>query len=331
MLSHILVPLDGSALAERVLPHAAALATSTGAQVTLVHVLERPDMAAEAAPVDPLNWHLRKAEAQAYLDRLCARWQETGPRPTAVLLEGQAPERILDFAGQNEVDLIALSSHGQSGLSLWNVSSVVSKIVARAGASILLVRAYEGPGEQLSEVRYRRILVPLDGSQRAEYVLPFLDPLARDSQVQFLLAHVVVRPEVPRRAPLTPEEKELVEQLVARNRQEATRYLARLEAQRPGHIQTRVIDSDNVISALSRLVTNEGIDLVLMCAHGYSCGDGGQRPYGSVVTNFIAYGRAPLLIIQDLPPQEILAAHAEAAAYQAGNGVRALTYDKPAI
>ena len=80
--------------------------------------------------------------------------------------------------------LIILSSHGQSGLSEWNVSSVVQKIVLRARTSIMIVRAYQRIPPETAGLRYRRILVPLDGSQRAECVLPVAVTLARSHEAK---------------------------------------------------------------------------------------------------------------------------------------------------
>jgi hypothetical protein len=94
-------------------------------------------------------------------------------------------------------------------------------------------------------------------------------------------------------------------------------------------VQTRVLVSDSVISTLHELVEDEGADLVLLSAHGYT---GRQKhPYGSVGISFIAYGTTPLLIIQDLPYHTIESTLAEVAASQSGNARRKLGYDKPSL
>ena len=68
MINHILVPLDGSALAECVLPHVKAIAPVTNARVTLIYILEHPDNRNGSPPIDPLGWHMQKQEAQKYLE-----------------------------------------------------------------------------------------------------------------------------------------------------------------------------------------------------------------------------------------------------------------------
>jgi nucleotide-binding universal stress UspA family protein len=312
MFDHVLVPLDGSPLAECVLPHAVALARALEAQVTVLRVLERPRATDPTRSIDPLGWHIRKAEAETYLGEVVARLRKTGLRATRILLEGQAAERIIEFAHDQDVSLILLGSHGRSGLSGWNVSGVVQKVILRVGMPTMIVRAYQSVTDDLSGLRYRRLLVPLDGSQRAECVLPLATMLARFHESQLLLTHVVHEPEIPRRASPTQEEIELARQLTERNRLEASKRLEQLSSGLAANVQTRLLVDDSVASTLHTLVKREDIDLVVLSAHGYS-GET-QWPYGGVALNFIAYGTTPLLIVQDLSQDELEVTQAEMAA-----------------
>ncbi|MDQ4075696.1 MAG: universal stress protein, partial [Chloroflexota bacterium] len=189
MFKHILVPLDGSSLAESVVPHVLQIAQSFDSKVTCLHVLEQPKQAGEMQAVDPLGWEFRTKEVRMYLSDWTYRLQEVGVEVESVILEGPAAERIAEFALRHDVDLIALSSHGQSGLSSWNVSSVVQKVLLRGCTSIMIVRAYEFMQQDWHGVRYQRILVPLDGSQRAEMALPVASTLADHCDAQLVLAH----------------------------------------------------------------------------------------------------------------------------------------------
>ena len=312
MFEHILVPLDGSPLAECVLPHIVALAQTFGSRVTLLQVLERGPAADRARSVDPLGWHLRKAEAEAYLGGLAARLRKLGFRTESRLLEGQAAEQIIEFARGHYVELIVLSSHGQSGLSEWNISSVVQKIILRAYMPAMIVRAYQPCTGDLGSLHYRRLLVPLDGSQRAECPLPLATALARFHGSQLLLAHLVRRPEIPRRVPLTQEETELVNELTERNRLVASSYLEQIRSQLPVDTQSRLLVSDNIAATLHDLVEQEDVALVVLGAHGYSGRP--KWPYGSVALSFIVYGTTPLLIVQDLSQEELERTRAEVAA-----------------
>jgi nucleotide-binding universal stress UspA family protein len=311
MLDHILVPLDGSYLAECVLPHTVALAQAFDARVTLLQVLARTQAADRTQAIDPLDWHIRKAEAGSYLDEVVARLQKAKLRAEKAIVEGQVAERIMEFARNQEASLIILSSHGRSGLSGWNVSSVVQKIVLRACMPTMIVRAYQSVTNDLKGLRYRRMLVPLDCSQRAECVLPLATTLARFHKSQLLLTHVVRRPEMVRRALPTQEEIELVNRLTEHNRLEANRYLKQLQSRLPSDVHLCLPVDDNAAATLHEMVEQENVDLVVLSAHGHSGGT--KWPYGSVTLNFIAYGTTPLLIVQDLSQDELESTQAEMA------------------
>jgi nucleotide-binding universal stress UspA family protein len=302
MFENILVPLDGSSLAECVLPHAVGVARAFGSKITLLQVLERVRAQGGSQFVDPLGWYIGEAESRAYLDSWAARLQEAGLQVDTVLLEGKAARRIIEHTHDQGVDLVMLSSHGRSGLSDWNVSSIVQKIILRAFVPVMVVRAYQPNHGGLADLRYKRLLVPLDCSQRAECVLPLASTLARYHESELLVVHVVSRPQMPRRAPLSPEDKDLVNQITERNRQEAEKYLDQVSSWLDVEIETRLLVSDNAAATLHDLVDQEEIDLVIFAAHGHSGGT--KWPYGSTVVNFIGYGTTPLLIVQDIAPHE---------------------------
>ncbi|MEW6568739.1 MAG: universal stress protein [Chloroflexota bacterium] len=309
MFNHLLVPLDGSALAECVLPHAVALSRALDARVTLLRVCERSGLAGRGNAVAPLAWRVLVTEAGAYLDRVAGQLRQVGLHAETVLLEGQAAETVIEFARGHQVDLIMLSSHGQSGLSGWNISSVVQKIIMRACIPVMIARAYRPVSVELTGLRYSTILVPLDGSQRAECVLPLATALARASEAKVLLAHVACRPDVPRHTPLAPEDLRLTERLVERSRSVATRYFEELRARLPMEVEFHLLTSHSIPIALHDLVERESVDLVVLSAHGSS---GGMKwPYGSVAVAFIAYCTSPLLIVQDLSPEELERSWAE--------------------
>jgi nucleotide-binding universal stress UspA family protein len=231
-------------------------------------------------------------------------------------MEGKAEERIIEYADSKEIQLLILSSHGRSGLTGWNVSSVVQKIILRAYTSTLIVRAYQPVLASETGFRYSRLFVPLDGSQRAESVLPIASNLATYYDAELLLGHVVPRPEMPRRTPLTPEDSGLSERITERNRVEATRYLEDLQSRLPEKTQVRLLVSDRLTASLHDMARDEQADLVLLTAHGYS-GES-KWPYGSVVISFIAYGTTPLLIFQDIPKNLLRETEAEVVAREFG-------------
>lgn len=320
MFEHILVPLDGSELAECTLPHAAALAQALDCRITLLHVLDRQSREGNRVHcIDPLDWAFCKAEARAYLDEVEAQLQGTELQTETVLLEGRSAENIVQFARGQNVDLVVISTHGQSGLSGWNVSQVVQKVLMRAHRSIMLVRAYQSTSTALDRLEnqgYRRLLLLLDGSQRAEHALPLASKLAQDFAATLVVAHAICRPEMPRHLPLAPQDQQLIEQLTERNEKMIGQYFQKLRSQLPDDTEYHVIVGDDVVSTLHELAETEAIDLVLLTAHGYSGST--DWPYGSVATSFILYSNKPLLIIQDLAPDELRPTHAEVAAQASG-------------
>ena len=316
MLERILLPLDGSQLAESALPHAVTCAQATGSRLTLVNVLQTSDIHIDIPSVDPLDWRLRKMEAKLYLEEMAERLSAEGVRVETVLLQGEAAESITQLAKEKEADLIVMASHGRSGLNGWNLSSTVQKVILATHTSVMVVPAYRAGGVDLdvdlSALRYRTIVAPLDGSRRAECVLPFVSALAQQNRAPLRLVTVVARPEMPQRAPLLPDDRSLADQLVARKHGEAKKYLEQLESRIDGDVSHQLLVGDDVIDTLHDFIRQQEADLVVFSAHGHS-GNGARR-YGSLVTSFIAYVSTPLLIIQDLPPSEIMKSEAQIAA-----------------
>lgn len=308
MFDPILVPLDGSQLAECVLPHTIAITRAFDAKITLLRILEKNQAGASAQLFDLLNWQINKTKAALYLETVKARLQTLGLRVRTIVLEGLVAEGITEYAQNQGMKLIVLSSHGRHGLTQWGISSITQKIILSAQTSLLIIRAerqYAQVGESSDSYTYQRILVPLDGSHRAENVLPIITQLSHFHKSQIHLVQVVQTPEMARQLPPAREDIDLSTQVVARNREEAGHYLEQLKSRLYPEgitVQTHLITSDNAAVALHQLEEQEHIDMVALSAHGYSGNH--QWPYGSMVNNFILYGKVPLLIVQDLPARQ---------------------------
>ena len=312
MFARVLVPLDGSTLAASVLPHIAGL-TRAGAEAILLRVVE-PSL--DAPLVDPLEWRVRLDLARVYLDQVARRLQdETGLVPSVMVEEGCAAERILSVARATDSQLIAVCSHGAGGLNAWNMNSVAFKVAQRSGASLLVVRSYQrGPDPEdapLTPERYRRILVPLDGSLRAEHVLPAADALAVRLGATLVLAHVVQLPRfIQRRGgdQLDPALADAVEQ----SARHAEEYLHEIASGLQAHAEVRVLRSHDPAALLHQVVSDEEVDLVIVSAHGHS----GQRywPHGSLATSFMLHGTTSLLVLQDILWDDLVPNQAELAA-----------------
>jgi nucleotide-binding universal stress UspA family protein len=316
MFTQILIPLDGSSLAECVIPHAVALASANHPQIHLLRVIDPTSQETRPRTIDPFDWNFRKIEAEAYLNKFSEQLAGSDLNVRCEVREGKAADTIVQYIHEKGIDLVSLSSHGRSGLTGWNVSSVVQKIILRARTSILLVRAYQVPPDQ-AEIRYKRILLPLDGSQRAESVLGIAMQLARHHTAEVIAVHVIQRPEMPRRKPLSPEDSSLADRIVEQNRAEAMQYLADIQSVHDIPVQTRLYVSANVAPTLHQVVEDEEIDLVALTAHGFTGNPAWL--YGSIVNTFISYGTTPLLIYQDMMAEAIQPTKAEKIALNHGD------------
>jgi len=317
MFKRILIPLDGSILAECVLPHLVAIARISDPEVKLMRVSEPFGVTARLRMIDPVDWQTRKAEAKNYLSGIAAFLEDNaGLRVSTHLYDGKPAEQIIEVAHSWNADLILMSSHGQSGISPWNVSSVVQQVILLVHRSLMLIRAYQPVIPDLQGLRYRKIFLPLDGSQRAEMPLTLVESLARAHSSEILVAHIVRQPELPRRTSASQEDVLLVNQLTDRNRVEAIEYLEDLKTRIDLTIQTKLEVSPSISRSLHQIADENDVDLTILSAHGYS-GDT-RWPYGSVGLGFIVYGSTPLLILQDLPTSEIEPTQAEIAAREIG-------------
>ena len=141
MYKRVLIPLDRSSLAEQALPHAIAQARHFQAELILLRVLEPFPQPTGLSPAD-----LQEIEQQAntwareYLERLAADIRQQGIPVQAVIIDGRPQVEIPQFAETNQVDLIVMSTRGQSGLSRWLMGSVADRVVRGATVPVLLVR-----------------------------------------------------------------------------------------------------------------------------------------------------------------------------------------------
>lgn len=321
LFSHILVPLDESRLAERVLPHVTVLAALAGAKVTLLNVLEPPSSAGVAQPTEPVEWQLGLERVRSYLAGVRERLQRAGLRAESEIVEGNPPTSILEFAKRNDVDLLALTSHGAGGGEAHSLGEIALKCLIGAKTSVLLVRSFspllpvatatEGGGEAPG---YRCLVVPLDCSLRAEVALPYAERLCNASGGCLHVVHVL-RPGPQWPAGVAGNDPERQRQAADEALQRARAYIDGVVSGASGphrQLMGAVVEANDVVGSLDSLAFREEVDLLVMSAHGAS---GGTRtPYGAVTLDLLVYGYAPVLVVQDRAANELLESHAERAA-----------------
>lgn len=292
---HVLVCLDRSEVSERSLPLSLHLASVGGSRVTLLYVLEAHPQSPESRVTDALRWEISRGEARTYLEEVSAR------QPTSVearVAEGNAVERIVAVARELGADLVSIATHGEGGVGAWSLGGTAEKVLASTPSSVLVTPAQNGGPTHIPP---RRLLLPLDGSRRTESVLPRAVRLARASDAELLLAHVVWEPivtEILRH----DEDLALARDLSERQAANARSYLdglcqrVALDGVRARSIVRHGYDRRE---ALISLATVEHADLIVLSAHGSVCN--AQRQFGSVASYLIAHSSVPLLVVQDLP------------------------------
>lgn len=186
MFKHILVPLDGSERAEHALPVAARIAHTGGGVISLLRVIDvaqwyGPYIMPADGLIPPGGWvplsdiHEQREDVEAYLNSKATSSMLLGVETTTKVREGAPAGIILDEIDVQQVDLVVLCSHGRSGLPRWALGSVAEHIARHAAVPVLILHERSPrlePGQPL------RILVPLDGSERAKAALaPALDLL----------------------------------------------------------------------------------------------------------------------------------------------------------
>jgi nucleotide-binding universal stress UspA family protein len=150
-LGTIIVPLDGSRLAEQIFPHVVYFATKLGLQVVLIRTYSLPSagyfLAAHVAPPDMAELREKnKKEIGDYLQTKVEELTAAGiQKITSVVAEGRGPEEIIDLARKTSGNIVAMSTHGRSGMGRWVLGSVTDRVVSHCGDPVLIIRPAPSP------------------------------------------------------------------------------------------------------------------------------------------------------------------------------------------
>ncbi len=280
------------------------MARTFGARLTLLHVMQ-PSVDRSGAPMtDALAWEISRQEAMSYLARQQQALAQATGRPAEVRLEqGHPAERIIAIAREVGADLTVLASHGEGGVTAWNLGSTVQQVLAVARGSVLVARSTAAATPTI--VSPKRILVPLDGSLRTQSVLPTVVTLAQAHAAEVLLVHVVTEP-VPSALLQDPADLALARELATRLEARARAYVESIRDQLAFDLvsaRALVVRHADERQSLLELSQREDVSLVVLSAHGATCNP--ARTYGSVTAHLLSYSLVPLLVLQDLPEAEL--------------------------
>jgi nucleotide-binding universal stress UspA family protein len=283
MLERILVPLDGSLLSERILHQVRRLLVRRDSEVLLATVLPQ----APGAGSHPSGF-VDREEAWDRLVELRDELVDQGVRASSLVLAGDPAEQILALSEEYEPSLIALSTHGRSGLKRWVRGSVAERILRHSRYPLLLVNPRSADSsEARHDLRFRRLLVPLDVSPTSAAIVPLAAELARLYEAEAILLHAL-EGGLPMDDLGTP----IVGTI--ESPASASRVLESRKRDFAGiPTRTRIV-TGRAAPAILDAIESEKIDLVAMTTHGRR---GISRwLYGSVAEHVLRNGTCPLLV-----------------------------------
>lgn len=291
LFGRILLALDGSPLAEAILPQVRRVLKRRDSEILVVRAYSPPLPAGDFAYPPMID--AAEREARDYVEGIVRRLTDQGARARGVVRQGSAADVILETAEREGAGLIAMSTHGRSGLARWIFGSVTEKVVRASPVPVLLVRSFErgagGPPRPRAaeEISIGRVLVPLDGSDFSLRALPHAAALAKLFEAEILLLHVSGPEETPR-----PRAEAVLERAAA---QLAGRGLGMDIRVRKGDPASEILEA----------CRSESADAIAMATHGRS---GLSRwTLGSVTEKVLRAAEVPLLVT---PPPAAAAARA---------------------
>ena len=307
MYTRILTPLDGSDVSEQVIPYVRSLAAGLSLPTTLLHAIEPeaitiPRMLNPSLHAEEFASH-RIRHARQYVEPIAAEFGRLGLAVHMELPHAEPAAAIVDEAASDPGTLIAMSSHGRSGFARWWMGSVTDKVLHLTGSPLLVIRSVAQP-KSPPQTAFQNIMVPVDGSELAEEVLPHVVYL---SSAMGLAVNVVrVNPsrddyyrslsigpsEVSR---VTPSYEEYIEIVDG----EAEGYLADLKERLTRNGASSVSASllhGPPADTIADLAASTPNNLVTMTTHGRS--GVGRLVLGSVAERVVRQSGDPVLLIR---------------------------------
>jgi len=288
----VLVPLDGSELAERAIPYAQAIAKLRGSEVVLFTV--------SIASAEQLDRPMK-----AYLELKVKELQKMGLKTSLAVAYGNVPEEIVGYASGNNIDLIIISTHGYSGIKRWVLGSVARKVLYGTGVQVLLVKS---KAPKASQVELNKILLPVDGSPFSETPIPFIEQLTKGTGAEIYLTLVCEPPLVPSYGdhPINPTWEQHRDAVWKEERQQAADYLKKMEnrlVKEGVKVKAQVLPGElgRVGETILQAAEKEKVDLIAMATHGRSAVS--RWVYGGVANRIAEQSVQPVLLIRPSVPK----------------------------
>ncbi len=297
MYSKIMVPLDGSELAEAALPYAEELAARLGSDIVLMHVYESGDEKHRRMH----ELYLQKAveATKRGVKKHLAEGQEAGGTVEPILLLGHAAEQIVDYAEKENVGIIVMATHGRSGIRRWMLGDVAAKVARSTPKPVMVIRVdgvVDPQGEQ--KVLLSKILLPLDGSKQSEVAIPHIEELAQRLKAVVVLLHVIAPTHFAYGIPGETVEMPFSPEDMQRFTEKSAEYLETVAEAftKRGISTTTEVAVGTAAGEIIRLSEDMPADLIAMSTHGRS--GIGRWAFGSVTDKVIHASKTPVLLVR---------------------------------
>ena len=301
MTSTILSPLDGSPVAESVLPYLLSLSKGLKASVVFAYVVAPDHLRVESpehrASLDQLQ-QSAEAAIHEYLEEKAGPFRKEGvTAETTVLYGGDGPaDTLLEYEQQQTLGLIALATHGRSGVQRLFLGSVADRLVQRARTPLFLVRPGAEPAEPATPMQ--SLVVPLDGSDLAANALPLVEDLAKALDLPVMLLRILPQgPPYSVGPQLYPYPADLLQysELAALRDLKATADGLR---SRSVTVQWEVRFGDPGPAIIEYAARTPGA-VTIIATHGRS--GPGRWPLGSVASKIVRASANPVVVIRPTP------------------------------
>ena len=298
MYKKILVPLDGSKISEGVLPYARALAAAANIPVQLLQVTELetpiPSVVSQQDRAHNILTTERGRDGD-YLKEIAASF----PDPAAVSCSvriGKPAEVIIEVAAMHLDTLIAMATHGRSGVRRWLLGSVAEKVLHGADNDILLIRATEEIETKEATAQLKRLVIPLDGSVLAEKVVSCAVELAEKLNLEVILLRVYLMPGVAYPTGRYAPDWKLLDK---ETRQRASEYLRgqirQVQNQGLDRVSFRVVEG-SAAEKIIEVARENPESLIVMSTHGAT--GAGRWVLGSVTERVIRHADTAVLVVR---------------------------------
>jgi nucleotide-binding universal stress UspA family protein len=288
MWKRILVPLDGSDLAELALPYAQELAVAFNSELILLHVSE-PD------EEEYLHMH------QLYLEKIAGQTKKLVKRVTPALISGKPFEEIVKYTEKNDIRLIVMASHGHSGLIPWAKEGIADRVIDATGVPLLLIKETKRRRKSQEKRLISRILLPLDGSEAGEAAITRAKELKSRLEAEVILLNVVPEGSHIRTIGgldyiLYPEAE--VETFKAGAREYLDKVYKRLQRGK-GELKIEIRTAGDVDKEILDYARKKKVSLIAIASHGHS----GMTKwvFGSTAQRVIEDSPIPVLVVKSAP------------------------------